>query len=307
MSQVSGTSGTSGSSGTTGATSTSGSSTVSGTSGTSGSNGTSGAATTSGNSSASGTSGTSGSSGTSGLSFNGTSGISGGSFVNQPDYLVRTTGTTTIQSVSFLYADITNTRLGINTNGPTRTLDVNGSISANSEYFLYTSNDLALTVGDIDRGSTTIGPLLPGVTTLTTKLTANSGGEAQGTILVGQQSASGMTAGQLVYFIGASSTWGLADADATTTSIDLIGITLTTVGGASQEIAVLIDGVVSSDFATVGNAGDPIFVSQTAGNVTTTVPTATGSIVRGVGNIIGINGATSLIHFHPDTTYFTNG
>jgi SH3-like domain-containing protein len=42
----------------------------------------------------------------------GTSGISGGgSFTNQPDYLVKTTGTTTIQSVSFLSVSGTTLRV----------------------------------------------------------------------------------------------------------------------------------------------------------------------------------------------------
>jgi hypothetical protein len=49
-----------------------------------------------------GTSGTSGAAGTSGISFSGTSGISGGTFTNQPNYLVYTTGASTVQSVSFL-------------------------------------------------------------------------------------------------------------------------------------------------------------------------------------------------------------
>jgi hypothetical protein len=89
--------------------------------------------------------------GTSGQSINGTSGISGGSFTNQPDFLVRTTGTATVQSVSFLKADITNTRLGINNNSPSYTLDVGGTIYASGDVVAYSDQrvkDNVVTISD---------------------------------------------------------------------------------------------------------------------------------------------------------------
>jgi hypothetical protein len=113
--RTSGVSGTSGSSGSNG---NNGQSGISGSSGTSGTTGSQGAKGNDGQSALSGSSGTSGTTGSSGLTFNGSSGISGGTFTNQPNFLVRTTGTTTIQSISFLFADITNDRLGIGTNTP---------------------------------------------------------------------------------------------------------------------------------------------------------------------------------------------
>jgi hypothetical protein len=86
-----------------------------------------------------GTSGTSGSAGSAGVTINGTSGISGGSFTNQPGYLIRTVSGTTVQSVSFLYADITNSRFGIGTASPSYPLVVNGNVSGVS---IYASEDI---------------------------------------------------------------------------------------------------------------------------------------------------------------------
>jgi hypothetical protein len=113
VSAASALSGSSGSSGTSGASSTNGTSGTGGTSGSAGSSGSSGSSGTNGTSGI-GTSGTSGSAGTSGQSINGTAGISGGIFTNQPDYLVRTTSTTQVQSVGFLVADDINDRLEVN-------------------------------------------------------------------------------------------------------------------------------------------------------------------------------------------------
>jgi hypothetical protein len=307
-SSVSQTSGTSGSSGTNGATAAAGTSTSSQTSGTSGSSGTSGAARTAGSSSNSGTSGTSGSSGTSGLSFNGTSGISGGTFTNQPDYLVRTTGTATIQSVSFLYADITNSRLGIGTTSPTRTLDVNGDVGFSNELFLW-DNEYALTAGTIARGDLPGGPtFLAGVTSInSTTATPPTNVSAQGTIITGA-SDSALTAGQLVYYRTGTSRWALSDADVIGTVIDLIGIVLNTVGAAANEISILIEGIYTTTFVDGGSLiGDPLYISQTAGNVTPTTPSAAGTFVRGIGHVVGSNGTTRQISFRPDVSYYTNG
>ena len=59
----------------------------------------------------------------------GTSGISGGgSFTNQPDFLVKTTGTTTIQSISFLSVSGTLLRIA-----GSLQLDDPGTAPANSQ------------------------------------------------------------------------------------------------------------------------------------------------------------------------------
>jgi hypothetical protein len=64
----------------------------------------------------------------------GTSGISGGVFTNQPNYLVYTVNGSTIQSASFLYADLTNSRLGVSTTSPSYPVHVNANASGISIY-----------------------------------------------------------------------------------------------------------------------------------------------------------------------------
>ena len=116
-----------------------------------------------------------------------------------------------------------------------------------------------------------------------------------------------MSAGQLVYLRAVSGQWALADADAASTSTEVLGIVLSDAGGAAEEISVLISGLVSTTLYTITNQGDIVYVSQTAGNVTSTVPTVAGSIIRGVGQCLGINFGVALINFNPDASYFTNG
>jgi hypothetical protein len=70
----------------------------------------------------------------------------------------------------------------------------------------------------------------------------------------------------------------------------------------------LVDGIYSTVYADgIGLVGDVVYVGTTTGNVSATVPTTAGSIVKGVGQCIANNGAYYTINFRPDTTYFTNG
>jgi hypothetical protein len=130
-----GTQGTTGATGTQGTTGSTGATGIQGTTGTIGVQGTTGSTGTQGTTGTIGVQGTTGSTGTQGTTgsqgINGSSGISGGTFTNQPNYLVRTAGATTIQSLSFLYTDTANSRLGIRTTSPAATLEVNGDILIN--------------------------------------------------------------------------------------------------------------------------------------------------------------------------------
>jgi hypothetical protein len=203
---------------------------------------------------------------------------------------------------------MTNTRLGINTITPTRTLDVNGSISGNSEYFLY-DGEFKATVGNIIASSLPGAPdLMPGFTSIINDSQWAAGiFNVQGTITDGV-SDSALSAGQLVYYRGATSRWALADADAAATTDFTLGIVLNTVGAAAADISILLDGICSTTFTNgIGTVGDLVYVSQTAGNFSGAVPTAAATIVRGVGATLGNNGAWWTINFRPDTTYFTNG
>ena len=230
-------------------------------------------------------------------------------FTNQPNYLVRTTSTTTVQSVSFLYADVTNSRLGINTVSPGRLLDVNGEVSFSSDFVYWDPVNDSLTAGNIAlANSAATSKPFPGHSSLINLNGWGAGDYFQGTVLTNVLADSALSVGQLVYYRGGTGRWALADASAGSTTDFVLGIALKASIASGNEIAVLIDGVYTTTFTDgITTIGDPVYVSETTGNVTANAPTTSASIVRGVGQVIGNNGTTYYINFRPDTIYFVNG
>ena len=205
---------------------------------------------------------------------------------------------------------MTNSRFGINTTNPGRLLDVNGdvSFSADKVYWDVTSGYDSLHAGNIPTAAAGIDAKpFPGHSSLI-DLTPPTQIYYKGDVLTKVLADSALTVGQLVYYRGGTGRWALADASALSTTDLLLGIVLTTVFAANDEISVLIDGIYSSTFTDgIGTIGDLVYVSETAGNVTANAPTTAASIVRGVGQVIGNNSTTYTINFRPDTSYFTNG
>ena len=106
------------------------------------------------------------------------------------------------------------------------------------------------------------------------------------------------TQGNLVY-LRTNGTWADADADAANTSTTLLGIAL----GANNGAGVLLRGTftLNSAVSDVGNnQGVPLYVSTTAGVITTTAPSGSGDIVRVVGYNLGDDDE---IWFNPDNTW----
>ena len=124
-----------------------------------------------------------------------------------------------------------------------------------------------------------------------------------GQVLTGQATSENINAGQLVYK-ASNGRMGLADADSTSTSTNLLGIALNTVTSGNV-IDVLIDGVVTilSPYITAGSIGNPLYVDTTAGSITNTAPSGENDVVRIVGHYIGAGSGFSLITFKPDGTW----
>jgi hypothetical protein len=201
--------------------------------------------------------------------------------------------------------------LGINTTSPTQYLDVDGGIGAESERFLYDIRYRSLTVGDVAVTSTPItSQILPGVTSILPNRDAVSHtGQTynyQGTVLDNQLSLTALSRGQLVVLENGGS-WGLADADSATSTRDCLGIVLNAAAGVGSDISVLLEGVVSTNFADGITVGEPAYVGVTAGNVTGTVPTGAADAIRGVGWFLANNAGTATLFFKPDNAYFVNG
>ena len=110
--------------------------------------------------------------------------------------------------------------------------------------------------------------------------------------------------GDLCYFITASSKWGLAKADSTTTSGDVkIGICVLA-GNDTQATKMLLYGKIRADakFPTF-TISAPVYISgATAGLVTVTAPTTVDYVIRR----IGFGNTADELFFNPSLDYYTH-
>jgi hypothetical protein len=104
-----------------------------------------------------------------------------------------------------------------------------------------------------------------------------------------------LTAGDL-YYLTSLGAWSAADADSTSSSTGMLAFAL----GSSPSEGMLVRGYIrNSGFAT--NTGDIVYISTTAGEITTTAPSSSGEVVRIVG--YSIDGTNEVIYFSPDNTW----
>ena len=103
----------------------------------------------------------------------------------------------------------------------------------------------------------------------------------------------------LVY-LGSGNEWLEADADATGTSINLLGIALE-VKNDGQPMNVALPGSFVRDNSWNWTGGVPLYISNTPGAITATKPTGSGDVVRTVGYAV----ASHSIYFNPSSDYVT--
>ena len=125
--------------------------------------------------------------------------------------------------------------------------------------------------------------------------TSNTDGDSNGDVVYFGGTTS-MTTGAL-YMYTSFGTWALADADSAATCDGLLGIAL---GASSDTNGVLLRGMVTIDHDP-GAVGDVLFVSTTAGDITSTAPSGTGDIVRIVGYCL--DASNGQIWFNPDGAF----
>ncbi len=112
-----------------------------------------------------------------------------------------------------------------------------------------------------------------------------------------------MTTGR-IYYYKSDGTWGLADADAASTSTGLLGVAL---GGTSDTNGVLLRGMVTLNHDP-GDIGDVLYVAPAggliadAGMATDTAPSGSGDIVRVIGYQVS-HASNGNIWFNPDSTF----
>ena len=113
-----------------------------------------------------------------------------------------------------------------------------------------------------------------------------------------------VTAGDIYYMLsgGGYNTWSKARANAESTVSHLLVMAT----DATDSREMLLQGIIaSSTDLSGGSVGDPVYVSDsTAGGLTLTPPTTTGTFVRAVGHLI--TPARSVIYFNPSPDYIEN-
>ena len=92
--------------------------------------------------------------------------------------------------------------------------------------------------------------------------------------------------------------WVNTDADAVATSNRLLGVAIGS--GASNAVGMLLRGAVTLDHDS-GTAGDPIYLSVTPNQLTSTAPTGSGDVVRACG--FCLDSSDGQVWFNPDNTF----
>jgi hypothetical protein len=133
--------------------------------------------------------------------------------------------------------------------------------------------------------------------------TGLSDGEFSGTIITGTAGAT-LAFGDLIYLAAADSRWELADASSVTTAGDVkLGICVLAAAADGDPTEILRYGNIRANAAFPAmTISAPMFVSETAGDITGTKPTTTDSVTRCIGHA---NTADEL-EFNPDNFYITN-
>jgi hypothetical protein len=107
-----------------------------------------------------------------------------------------------------------------------------------------------------------------------------------------------LTAGKL-YYLHTDGAWTATDADAATTGGDqLLGIAL---GSAPGTHGVLLRGFFDAHtYLDTHTSGKAVYIDLTAGQMTTTAPSATGDIIRIIGYCTS---QSKVIYFNPSSTF----
>ena len=101
-----------------------------------------------------------------------------------------------------------------------------------------------------------------------------------------------------IYMYRSTGYWELADASTAATGNGLLAINTVVGKGLLMTKGISLESTWNS--LTVGA---PLFLSETAGDLTTTRPTTTNAIVRVVGYCV--DATNRIIYFNPDSTYVT--
>lgn len=131
-------------------------------------------------------------------------------------------------------------------------------------------------------------------------------GVYSGTTVTGTAGAT-LAFGDLIYLDPTDSRWELADANAASgadgDSRGILGICVLAAAADGDPTTILLNGIVRADAAfpalTVNN---PVYVSETAGDITQTQPTTTDVVIR----VLGAALTADSMYFNPDQSWITH-
>lgn len=128
-------------------------------------------------------------------------------------------------------------------------------------------------------------------------------GKYSGLVRAGTAGAA-LAFGDIIYLAAADSRWELADASAASTSGDvLIGMCVLAAGGDGNATTVLMVGFIRADAAFPAmTISAPMYISETAGDITGTQPTTTDAVIRRV----GFAWTADELYFNPSNDYVTH-
>lgn len=95
-------------------------------------------------------------------------------------------------------------------------------------------------------------------------------------------------------------TWYAADNNDDSKYEGLLGVAM----GSNSSSGMLLRGAIRM-FDTIGQIGNPVYLSSTAGRVSSTKPATTGQVIRILG--YGLDTTNNTIYFNPDNTYIALG
>lgn len=146
-----------------------------------------------------------------------------------------------------------------------------------------------------------------GSQTLTNKTyqlsTSLTDGQYSGIITSGTAGAT-LAFGDLVYLAAADSRWELADADAASTSGDVVlGLCVLAAANDGDATKILLVGMINAATAFPAlTVGAPAYVSTDAGDIQTAQPTGTDDVIRRV----GFAWTGDILFFNPSNDYITH-
>lgn len=128
-------------------------------------------------------------------------------------------------------------------------------------------------------------------------------GTYTGTTITGTAGAT-LAFGDIVYLAAADSRWELADASAASTSGSvLVGICVLAAASDGSATTILLSGNIRADTAFPSlTVSAPVYISETAGDVTNTAPTTTDSVTR----VLGFGLTADSMIFNPSEDYVTH-